>query len=89
MILSDNFCSTDNILNMNGIKSTLTIVAFFLMIYMFGKCVLTTVKNLWGLIVISIALFLSFATSPENKLVNKIQESADAITEKALNAISS
>lgn len=80
-----NVLSEDDVLSIqflvNDIKSSFYFVAFFLIIYVIGKCILSTLKYFWELIVLSVALYLIFASAAKSSLVEKMQGYTESIDE--------
>lgn len=80
MFFSGKIDNTDeNVIGIYDIKSGMSFFAFFLVIYVFGKCILKALEYLWGWIVLSLATYLFFAPSTNNKLVEKLQDLSQSI----------
>lgn len=80
-----NVLSEDDVLSIqflvNDIKSSLYFFTFFLVIYVIGKCILSTLKYFWELIILSVGLYLIFTSTGKSNLIETIQELTESIYE--------
>lgn len=63
----------DYALLLEDFKSLFSFIAFFLVIFVFGKCMLDTMRSLWGWIVVSIALLILVSPSSDFEISQRIQ----------------